>query len=95
MHTIMHNSEKWELTHVGCLEPAYKEAYPDGRPSRSTAYTDLHPNGDPSGSLLKDGSWPTLTARSQPTTEPTPMVTRASQWSTHTLMTNMITQLRS
>jgi len=41
--------ERRRLTHVGCSEPVYNGIYPDGRPSRSTAYLGLHPDGDLSG----------------------------------------------
>jgi len=36
--------------------------YLEGHPSKSTAYIGFHPDGDPSGSFLKDGGSPTLTA---------------------------------
>jgi len=55
------------------------EIYPDGRPSRSTAYAGLQPNDDPSGGLQKDGGLSTLDAQSQPIIGYTLMAARASQ----------------
>ena len=42
--TLREPPEGWGLAHVGCLKPAYNEIYPDGRPSRPTAYTGFHPD---------------------------------------------------
>ena len=53
--------------------------YPDGRPSRSMAYTGLHPDGDSLGSLLKDRGSLTLDAQSQFIMGYTLMVARAGQ----------------
>ena len=50
--------ERWRFTQVGCLEPAYNKIYPDGCPSRSTAYTGLNVNDDPSWGFLKDKAPP-------------------------------------
>ena len=58
--------ERWRLAHIGCSKLAYNGIYPDGRPSRPTAYTGEAPDSDSAGSLLKNRSSPTSDARSQP-----------------------------
>jgi len=45
--------ERWRLTRVDLSEPAYNGIYPDGHPSRSTAYRGpLHRDG-----TLRGATW--------------------------------------
>jgi len=53
---------------------------PDGRPSRSMAYTGLHPDDNSSGSLLKHGDSPTSIPQNQPIMVYTLMSARADPW---------------
>ena len=58
--------ERWRVTRNNHLVSAYIGFSPDSHPSESTTYIGSHLDGYPSGSPLKDGDSPTMTARCQP-----------------------------
>ena len=62
--TLGESPERWRLAHNDCSMSAYIGSSPDGHPSQQPI---LGPTLRlPSGSLLKDGGSPTMTARCQP-----------------------------